>query len=255
MLQLKNLSCGYHNKTILKHINLQITQGEIIGIIGPNGSGKSTLVKTIASLLPPLKGEVFLKNKNISYVKPKDLAKQITLLSQTSKLPHFKVIDFVLTGRIPYRNEFQLSESKEDYKQALKAMKITGTYDLRNKLLPFLSGGEQQLCKIAKALTQNPQLLIMDEPNTGLDITHQIQIMDLIQKLNKKFQMTVIMVLHDLNLASYYCNRILMINKGNIHKFDKPDNVITTENIKTVYNTNISIKKHPKNNTPYIVIP
>lgn len=255
MLKLNNISCGYKDKTILSQINLNINKGEIIGIIGPNGSGKSTLVKTIASLLPALKGEIIFNNQDIRLLKPKDLAKQLTLLSQTSKLPYFNVIDFVLTGRIPYRKEFQISETKEDYKHAIKALKITGTYNLRNKLLPFLSGGEQQLCKIAKALAQNPKLLIMDEPNTGLDITHQIQIMDLMQTLNKKFETTIVMVLHDLNLASYYCDRIAMIKNGSIYKFDTPSAVITSENIKQVYNSDISIEKHPRNNTPYIVIP
>lgn len=255
MLKLKNLSCGYAQKTVLTNINLDIKKGQIIGIVGPNGCGKSTLVKTIASLLTPLSGEIFFKDKNIAELKPKDLAKEITLLRQMSQMPPFTALDFVLTGRIPYRSEFSLQETKSDYLQALRCMRITGTHSFKDSIVSRLSGGEQQLCKIAKALAQDPDLLVMDEPNTGLDITHQLQIMNLMRKLNKKFSLTLIMVLHDLNLAASYCDRIAMIKDGGIYDFDIPEKVITQQNIEDVYNTTVTVTNHPNNNTPYIVVP
>lgn len=255
MLQINNISCGYNSSTILKDISFSVAEKEILGIIGPNGSGKSTLVKTIASLLPPLSGEILFKENNIKNLTRNDLAKEITLLKQTSVLPSFSVMDFVLTGRIPYRKSFSLAQTTDDYKIASKALHFTKAYHLKDKLITNLSGGEQQLCKIAKALTQEPTLLIMDEPNTGLDISHQIQIMNLIQTLNTKFGLTVIMVLHDLNLASRYCHRLALMKDQHIYKLGTADEVITQHNVKAVYEADISVSKHPKTGTPYITLP
>lgn len=255
MLELKNLSCGYAQKTVLSNVNLNIEKGQVIGIVGPNGCGKSTLVKTIATLLPKIGGEIIFKDKNISDFKSKDLAKEITLLKQMSQIPPFTSLDFVLTGRIPYRSELSLQDTKADYAKALKCMRLTDTYSFKDTVITHLSGGQQQLCKIAKALAQDPNLLIMDEPNTGLDISHQLQIMNLMKKLNEKFSMTLIMVLHDLNLAASYCDRVALISDGGIYKFDTPKNVITQENIEAVYKIQVTVLTHPKHNTPYIVVP
>lgn len=255
MLKTHNLACGYKNKPVLENINLQVNKGKIVGIIGPNGSGKSTLVKTIATILPKQYGEILYAKKNIHNFTKTQLAKEITLLKQTSALPAFSVIDFVMTGRIPYRKKFALSQTKEDLKIVLESLEFTNATHLKDTLITNLSGGEQQLCKIAKALAQEPNLLIMDEPNTGLDISHQIQIMELMRKLNKERGLTIIMVLHDLNLASRYCHQLALIHKQSLYKFGTPTEVITCQNIKAVYNAEISIEKHNKNGAPYVVIP
>lgn len=255
MLKINNLSCGYKNTTVLEDINLDIAESQVIGIVGPNGCGKSTLVKTITSLLNPLSGDIFLKEENMKNLSRKEIAKHITLLKQNSDVVPFTVLDFVLTGRIAHRTNLSLSYSQKDLEIAHNALKATDAFALKDKLLTNLSGGEVQLCKIAKALSQEPKLLIMDEPNTGLDISHSLQIMNLIKKLNKDLNLTVLMVLHDLNLASFYCDKIAVLANKSLYGFAPPKDIITKDCLKDVYNTSVSVLNREDNASPYIVIP
>lgn len=254
MLKINNLTCGYGSKIVLKDIDFAVKEQELIGIIGPNGSGKTTFLRAMTRILKPKKGLVLLNGKNIWQMKFKELAKQIAVVPQSFDGADMSVKDFVLLGRIPHFKRFQFLESKNDLCIAEKCMSLTDTLRLKNQLMSEISGGERQLTLIARALTQEPKLLLLDEPTSHLDITHQVSILDLIKRLNKELMLTVITVLHDLNLASEYCKRLVLINKGRIYKTGTPDEVLNYKTIEEVYKTVVVVEKNPISSKPYILI-
>ena len=254
MLSIKNLTCGYDSKFFLHNINFNVQKKEILGIIGPNGSGKTTLLRSLTRILKPKEGSIFLEDKDISYIGLKEFAKIVAIVSQASFTALMSVEEFVLMGRIPYYNKFQILETKTDFEIARKCMAQTGTLNLKDQLLTEISGGERQLVLIARALAQEPKLLLLDEPTTHLDITHQVEVLDLIKRLNKDFGLTVIMVLHDLNLASEYCHRLVLLNKGKVHKTGTPEEVINYKTIEEIYKTIVVTKRNPISSKPHIFI-
>lgn len=254
MLEINNLTCGYGSKIVLKDIDFNVKEQELIGIIGPNGSGKTTFIKAMTRILKPKKGLVLLNGKNIWQMKFKELAKQIAVVPQSFDGADMSVQDFVLLGRIPHFKRFQFLESKNDLRIAEKCMSLTDTLRLKNQLMSEISGGEKQLALIARALTQEPKLLLLDEPTSHLDITHQISILDLIKRLNKELMLTVITVLHDLNLASEYCKRLVLVNEGRIYKTGTPEEVLNYKSIEEVYKTIVVVEKNPISSKPYVLI-
>ncbi|MDP2754419.1 MAG: ABC transporter ATP-binding protein [Nitrospirota bacterium] len=254
MLEIKNLTCGYDSKFILQGINLKIGAGELVGIIGPNGSGKTTLLRAITRIIRPKKGEIFLEKENIERLSFKELAKKIAVVSQDSMANFMAVKEFVLLGRIPHRRRLQFLETKADERIAQEAMALTGTLQLKEGFIGDLSGGERQLVVIARALAQEPKLLLLDEPTSHLDIAHQVKILDLIKRLNKENGITVIVVLHDLNLASQYCDRLILLNNGFIYKAGPPQKVLTYEIIEEVYKTVVVVGDNPISSKPYIFL-
>ena len=253
ILEVEDFVCGY-DTFFLKEINFKVERGEFIGIIGPNGSGKTTLLRAITKVLKPKKGEILFEEKNIWQMRFKEVAKKVAVVSQNPGISFTTVEDFVLLGRIPYYKKFQFLETKKDLEIAKRCMTLTDTLKLQDQLVGETSGGERQLALIARALCQEPKLLLLDEPTTHLDITHQVGILDLIKRLNKEFDLTVIMVLHDLNLASEYCNRLLLMNKGRIHKIGHPKDVLTYQVIEEVYKTVVVVDKSPISSKPYIFV-
>lgn len=254
MLEIKNLTCGYDSKIILQDINLRIETKDLLGIIGPNGSGKTTLLRAVTRIIKPKKGTILLKEENIWQMGTKDLAREIAVVSQNPSLNHMTVEEFVLLGRIPYFRRFQFLETKKDLEIAKRSMGLTDTLKLKDRLMGEVSGGERQLALIARALCQEPKLLLLDEPTTHLDIAHQARILDLIKRLNRELALTVIVVLHDLNLASEYCQRLVLINEGRIHKIGPPDEVLNYQIIEEVYKTVVVVEKNPISSKPYILI-
>ncbi|NQT07249.1 MAG: ABC transporter ATP-binding protein [Candidatus Omnitrophica bacterium] len=252
MLEIKNLRCGYDSKFFLQDIDFKVEDGELIGIIGPNGSGKTTLLRAITRILKPKAGTILLENRNIWHMHFKELARKVAVVSQRSEGAVMSVEEFILLGRIPYYKRFQLIESKKDLDTAKRCMILTDTLKVKDQLMGQISGGERQLALIARALTQEPMLLLLDEPTTHLDITHQVRILDLVRKLNKELGLTVIMVLHDLNLASEYCHRLILLNGGRIQKEGKPEEVMDYRIIEDVYKTVVVVKKNPISSRPYI---
>ena len=253
MLKLKNLTCGY-GSFLLEDINFEVNSSEFTGIIGPNGSGKTTLIRAISGLIKPMKGKIIYQGKGISKFSFKELAREIAVVSQDSYFPDgIKVRDFVLLGRIPHFKKFQFLESSRDFEIAGKAMELTGTIEFKDRLLKELSGGEKQLVLIARAVAQEPKLLLLDEPTTHLDITHKTKTLDLIKMLNRKFGLTVLVVLHDLNLASQYCSKLIILNKGKIYKTGRPSEVLTHKIIEDVYKTPVIVKTS-LNHRPYIFL-
>ncbi len=254
MLEVRNLTSGYGLKIVLHDISLKVNNGELLGIIGPNGSGKTTFLRSITRALKPKHGEVYFENKDIWQTSLKELARKIAVVSQNPPLNHMTVEEYILLGRIPYYHKFQIIETKKDLEIAENAMSLTDVLKLKDRFMEELSGGERQLVILTRALVQEPKLLLLDEPTSHLDITHQVGILDLIKRLNKKLGLTVIMVLHDLNLASEYSNRLVLINKGKIHKAGHPEEVLNYQTIEEVYKTVVVVKKNPISSKPYILL-
>lgn len=253
MLNISQLTCGYSSGFAIRDINLHVATGEIIGIIGPNGSGKTTLLRAITRALKPASGVILLEGKSIWQIKIKELARKIAVVSQSTETGFMTVEEFVLLGRIPYYGRFRFLETKNDLKIARDAMELTDSLKLKDQLMSQISGGERQLALIARALAQEPKLLLLDEPTTYLDITHQVGILDLVRRLNRNFGLTVIMVLHDLNLASEYCQRLALFNMGKMHKFGIPEEVIDYRIIEDVYKTIVVVEKNPISHKPYVL--
>lgn len=251
--QVNDFSCGYPS-FVIQHINFSIRKGSFSGIIGPNGSGKTTLFKGITSSIKTLHGEIFLNDQNLKDYSLKNRAKHIAIVSQTVDVGEISVQDYVLMGRIPYQSRFQLKESTSDLQLAEKYMELTGVLEYRYKLMTELSGGEQQRAAIARALTQEPDLLLLDEPTSNLDIKHQVRILNLLQRLNEEVGLTVLMVIHDLNLASEYCDWLILFQKGSIYKQGSPQEIITYQNIEDVYQTPIITQENPYSKKPSIFL-
>lgn len=254
MLELKDLTCGYGAKIIIKDVSFRVEDKELAGIIGPNGSGKTTLLRAITRVLKPMKGTVFLEGRDIWRMRFNELARKIAVVPQSFGGTDMSVEDFVLLGRTPHLGRLQFFESKDDLKIAEKCMRLTDTFKLKGRLISEISGGELQLVLIARALTQEPKLILLDEPTAHLDITHQVGILDLIRRLNRNLGLTVIMVLHDLNLSSEYCRRLILINGGRIHKMGQPEEVLSYQIIEEVYKTVVVVKKNPVSLRPYVLL-
>ncbi len=251
--EIRNFSCGYPSFR-LSDVSFSIERGIFAGVIGPNGSGKTTLFRGITGSIPALEGEVFLNGRALKSFSLRQRAQNIAIVSQMVDADRIPVEDYVLMGRLPYYNRFQFFESAEDIAIAHKYMKLTEIFRHKDKLMTELSGGEQQRAAIARALTQQPELLLLDEPTSHLDITHQIRILNLIQNLNEELGLTVLMVIHDLNLASEYCEQLILFDNGKVHTQGKPDEVITYETIEDVYKTPVIIRVSPYSGKPVIFL-
>jgi len=255
MLEIKNLTCGYRKDPVLRQVSLSVDHGGFVGVIGPNGSGKTTLLKVITKIITPWQGEVSIEGVNVHRLTYKDMACKVAVVSQMpAPGSRMSVEEFVLLGRIPWQRPFQFLETKEDMVSAFDAMVLTDTFRLRQRSIADLSAGERQLVLVARALSQNPRILILDEPTNHLDITHQVAILDLVKKLNRQRKITVIAVLHDLNLASEYCDRLVLINQGMIYKSGLPAEVLTYPIIEAVYKTCVVVKDNPVSKRPYVFL-
>lgn len=252
-LSIKNLICGYGNFS-LDSLNFEIGKGVFAGVIGPNGSGKTTLMKAITGELKISKGLIMLDNKNLNQLSIREKATKIAIVTQHTEEVDISVEDYVLMGRMPYRTNFQFFETKEDLSIAEKYMHLTDVFRFKDKLMSKLSGGERQLAGIARALTQEPQLLLLDEPTSQLDISHQIQVLNLVQELNAQMGLTVLMIIHDLNLASEYCDYLLLLNEGKLYKKGTPSEVIDYKTIEEVYNTVVFTQENPLSKKPAVFL-
>ncbi|CAM2836148.1 ABC transporter ATP-binding protein [Hathewaya histolytica] len=243
MLKVNDFTIGYDNKIIVKDFNLDIEKGEIVTIIGPNGSGKSTILKSIGKLLKPMHGTAYLDEKSLWNMSNRDIAKEMACLSQHNSTPKDMTIRKIVGfGRSPHKSWFQTLD-KEDEKIIDWAIEKTHLKHLENENIINISGGERQRAWIAMALAQKPKILLLDEPTTYLDINNQIEILELVKELNMKLDLTVIMVLHDLNQAAKYSSRVLVIKDGEIQAEGKPEEVLDQALIRNVYNVDMNILK------------
>jgi len=254
MLEINGLSCGYGKRVILRGVSFVIKPGEFMGIIGPNGSGKTTLLRAITGLLRPFEGTISLEGRETHEMARRELAQKVAVVTQLPEAtPPFSVEEFVLMGRVPHWGRFQLLETAKDVEKAERAMALTGIEYARDCRMGELSGGEQQLAFVARALAQKPRLLLLDEPTAHLDIGHQGQIMDLLRQLNKEQSLTIAVVLHDLALASLYCQRLILLHQGRLRKIGPPKRVLTKEMVEEVYQTTVSVMKAPETGSPIIL--
>lgn len=253
-LQLKDVTLAYGKRVVLENISFETRQREVLGIVGPNGCGKSTLIKGVTRVLCPRSGHIFVDGQDITKMGTTELAQVVAVVTQSPTLPEaFTAFEVVLMGRTPHLG-FLRYESRRDFDIALRAMEMTQTTHLAERRIGELSGGERQRLTIARALTQEPRMLLLDEPTAHLDINYQIETLDLITGLCAKQGLTALVALHDLNLAAQYCDRIIMISGGRIHAEGSPREVITTQNVKQVYGAEVCITPHPLNDLPATLI-
>lgn len=253
VLKAKNVFSGYEKKIIVDGIDIEIPKNKISVIIGANACGKSTLLKTLARLIQPTSGEIILDDKKISEIPPKQLAKVLGLLPQSPVVPEgITVGDLVGRGRFPYQTFFK-GMGKKDYEAIDEALDIMGISDLANRCVDELSGGQRQRVWIAMALAQQTDILLLDEPTTYLDITYQIEILDLLTDLNKKRGTTIVMVLHDINLSARYADYIFAVYQGKLVSQGKPNEIITESLIKKVFDLDCFVMKDPVSGSPFIV--
>jgi iron complex transport system ATP-binding protein len=251
---IKEFSCGYPGKFVLEPISFDVKKGDFVGIIGPNGSGKTTLFKGISGELKALSGTSVLQGVKVENMSLRERACQLAVVTQNIEVGNMSVEEYVLMGRIPYHRPFQFFESRDDIAIAEKYLKLTGITHLKHKNMNALSGGEQQLAGIARALTQEPALLLLDEPTSHLDISHQVQILNLIRRLSRELELTVLMIIHDLNLAGEYCDSLLMMQKGKLRKQGKPAEVLNYADIEAVYNTVVVTRTNPISGKPVVFL-
>jgi iron complex transport system ATP-binding protein len=240
-ITVKDLLFTRDTRKIISNITFSVSPGELVGIIGPNGAGKSTLIKLILGLLKPDSGEIFIENLILQKYSPKELYKKIAFVPQENNLDFpTTVLETVLLGRIPHLSRFHL-ENEEDYKIAEEALTAAGIEDFSERFANQLSMGEKQLVTIAKALAQETNFIFLDEPTSSLDVSHTIQIMEILKGLTLKGK-TIISAIHDLNTASRYCDKILIINNGEIKGFGKAEEVFTKEIIQDAFSVNVNIQ-------------
>lgn len=253
MLELRSVSCRYGDHLALKEISFRVENRELVGVIGPNGSGKTTLIKVVTKIMKPVHGKVLLEEQPLDTLSFRELAQRIAVVGRLGDFDlKIRVEDLVLLGRIPHRRHFALLEKSADLDISREAMRLTGILELKERTVESLSSGERQLVFIARALAQEPKLLLLDEPTSHLDITHQIRVMDLIRALNREKGLTVLVALHDLNLASQYCDRLLLLDKGAVRKDGAPKDVLTYQIIEDVYQTIVVVGENPVSARPYV---
>lgn len=252
MMDVRSISFRYHHDWVLQDVSFRIRKGDFIGLIGPNGSGKTTLLKILYHHLAPQQGEVLFDQIPLSKMSRRQIAKRIAMVAQeTHILFPFTALEVVLMGRSPYVGH-HLFESAIDLKIAREAMAWTETSSLAGRAMDELSGGERKRVLIARALAQEPELLLLDEPTANLDIHHQQDFLDLILTLNKDRGLTTLMASHDMNIASEFCDHLILLNHGKIDCFGRPEEVVTRETIARVYGCNVWVDRHPVSGAPRI---
>lgn len=253
LLKASNIVAGYDKKIIIDGINITIPKNKISVIIGANACGKSTLLKTLCRLIQPVSGEILLNEKKITDMPPKQLARVLGLLPQSPVVPEgITVADLVSRGRFPYQSFFK-GLSKKDYDAVDEALEIMGITELANRSVDELSGGQRQRVWIAMALAQQTDILLLDEPTTFLDISYQVEILDLLTDLNRKRGTTIVMVLHDINLSARYADYIFALQKGKLIAEGAPSAIITDSLIKQVFDLDCMVISDPVSNSPFIV--
>jgi len=252
-LSTHDLVVCYGERTVLHDISLRIGDGDIFIIIGPNGSGKTTLLKAMAGLLPPASGRITLLGKAIGDYTRRDFARHVALVPQQLPVDFpFTVAEVVLMGRAPHLGLLRI-EDKVDMGLAQAAMEFTDVSHLAGRRLDQLSGGERQRVIIARAICQQPEIILLDEPTASLDPAHQVKIMDLMERLRRERRTTIVMVSHDLNLAAMYGDRLLLLKEGRIQMDGEPGEVLTRERLEQCYGCGMLVDRHPLCDKPRVV--
>ena len=253
-IEVKDLEFSYRERKVLRSVSLKIGPGEFIGIMGPNGSGKTTLLRCLTNFLRPQSGEVLVDGTPVTDRTPRDVARHFAVVPQTSSTDFpFTVLDIVMMGRIPHAGGSFGGYTRHDLAKVREAMARTNTLQFERRPFGALSGGERQRVIIARALAQEPKALLLDEPTIYLDISGQIEVMDLVRRIGREQGMTVVAILHDVNLAARYCDKIVLLSQGSVEAVGPPAEVLTAELLQSVYGVDVAIRKDPMTNSIYVM--
>jgi iron complex transport system ATP-binding protein len=254
MIELDDVSLGYNHEAVLHNVSMKVTPGQILGLVGPNGSGKSTLIKGMTGVIDLFSGHIFIDGHDIVTIKPDKLARIVATVPQSPAMPGaFTAFEVVLMGRTPHLGLLRY-EGGKDLAIAWQAMEATHTQSFAERRVSEISGGERQRLVIARALTQQPKAMLLDEPTANLDIKHQVEILNLVKSLCLEQSLTVVIALHDLNLAAQYCDWMVMLNGGKVYAEGTPLDILTATNIKRVYGAEVCVYPHPVNKLPTTLI-
>ncbi|MFH1282400.1 MAG: ABC transporter ATP-binding protein [bacterium] len=254
IFNLKNISYFYNKISALNSIFFTVNKGEFVGIIGPNGAGKSTLLNILSQLLSPENGEASLYGRNLLDFTKKELSRLIAVVPAEMYIPYsFTVQEIVSMGRTPHMGLLSIAKPS-DNKIINNAIDTTHIRHLINRNINSLSSGEKQRVFISQALAQQPHILLLDEPTSHLDIHHQIEILRILKKQNEETHLTVIMVSHDINLASEFCSKLVLMDSGRIVKTGEPKEIITAKHIREIYGLDIGVQINPYTNRPNLYL-
>ena len=252
-VEARGIVLRYGSHTVLQELNLEVRRGEMLGLVGPNGVGKTTLLRVLSGGLEPQQGEVRIEGAPVRGLRPRERAKRLAVVSQNPVVPHgFTAFQVVLMGRNPYLRLLQW-EGATDVQVALEAMRLTGTQELADRLIDSLSGGERQLVLIARALAQQADILLLDEPTAHLDIAYQTAIMDMVAAVRREAGLTVVAAMHDLTLAGRYCDRLAALHQGSFFAVGAPDQVLRPDVVSAVFGAEVSVISHPVHQTPVVI--
>ncbi|WP_127507239.1 ABC transporter ATP-binding protein [Paenibacillus humicus] len=253
MLEAKGLALSYGGAHVFENLDLTLPEGKVTVFIGSNGCGKSTLLRSMARLLKPQQGSVVIDGSDISRMSTKEVARKLAILPQGPQAPEgLSVLQLVKQGRYPYQSWLQ-QWSREDEAAVAEALEATGMSELSERSVDSLSGGQRQRAWIAMTLAQQTGIILLDEPTTYLDLTHQIEVLDLLDELNASEKRTVVMVLHDINLACRYADHIVAIKEGSIYAQGAPEQVVSSAMIEEVFGLRCDIMADPLHGTPMCI--
>jgi len=254
ILQARDVDFSYHDGPILRGVNLGLERGELVGLLGPNGSGKTTLLKVLSGLLSPKRGHVLLDGQDVRTLKRRQVARRLAVVPQGLNTPFgFTAYEMVMLGRTPHVRPL-VGAGQRDRQVVAETMRLTTTWELADRPFNELSGGEQQRVIVAMALTQEPQVLLLDEPVVHLDVSHQIEVLELIERLNRERGLTVLAAMHDLNLAALYFDRLVILADGRVAARGTPTEVLREELVHRVFGAEVQVQQHPTRHTPHIVL-
>lgn len=252
LLAVESITLGYGDRTVVSGLDLTVAPGQVTAIVGANASGKSTLLRAMARLLPPRGGRVLLDGKDVHRMATKDVARTLGLLPQSPVAPEgIAVTDLVARGRHPHQGHLGRWTSADEV-ALIEALAMTGTSDLADRPVDELSGGQRQRVWIAMALAQATDILLLDEPTTYLDISHQIDVLDLLRDLNRERGTTIVMVLHELNLAARYADCLITMVDGRLHAVGTPQEVLTVSAVRDVFGVDCHVLPDPVSGRPLI---
>ncbi|MDJ0819094.1 MAG: ABC transporter ATP-binding protein [Desulfobacterales bacterium] len=253
-IEIENLSHSFGNRAVLRNISFSVTRGDFFVIIGPNGSGKTTLMRAIAGILSRQTGQIKIFERRMSSYKRKEFARLVAFVPQGSPTGlQFTAAELVLMGRAPYTSTLGI-ETEKDYQISKQAMHFTEVAHLAARKLDQLSGGEQQRVFIARAICQEPKILLLDEPTASLDLAHQVRIMDLMEKLKEDKGVTVVMVSHDINLAAMYGGRLLLLRDGQIVCMGPPKEILNFKTLEDTYGCRLLVDESPLGKLPRVTV-
>ncbi len=245
MLEMIQVEGGYEGRPVLQGLDLSVPAGDFLGIIGPNGAGKSTLLRVMAGVLAPVHGQMLLLGRPLGQYRRREIARLLAVVpAPTTPIFSFTVREFVTMGRTPYLGRLQ-SDGPEDRQIVDEALAAADSAALAERPITEISGGEWQRVNIARALAQQPRVLLLDEPTAFLDLGHQREIFELLGRLNREQELTVVCVSHDLNLAAEYCPRLAVLAEGRVYAEGPPEAVVTEESIAEVYRTPVCVDRGP----------